>query len=272
MAIDFEQECFFIAPIGEDDSPVRKRSDGVRDLVVKEAAAAHGLETRRADDFGEPGQITSQIVEHCLKAKMVVADLTGGNPNVYYELSVRHGKQLPVVLIAETDTKLPFDMGQERVIFFRDGDLSSALQAREAVKKQIGAALERGIPADNPIANGMRLAELEGGKGNNDELLFLIFERIERIGTRTAGIEERFRQADRREAIKTALRQRRDGLEPPTMGQYEYLSGTAKDLQEQQAVEEAAGIVGVDADGRPIFEESPEPSESPEADGLDPVK
>jgi hypothetical protein len=87
MAIDFDRECFFIAPIGEEGGAIRKRSDGVRDLVVKEAAVAHNLETRRADDVDEPGQITEQIVQHCLKAKMCVADLTGGNPNVYYELS-----------------------------------------------------------------------------------------------------------------------------------------------------------------------------------------
>src|SRR4051812_6677488 len=126
MAIDLERECFFIAPIGEDDTDVRKRSDGVRDLIVREAAEAFDLETRRADEFGEPGEITSQIVRHCLGAKMCVADLTDGNPNVYYELSVRHGKTLPVVLIAEVGTVLPFDVGKARVIFFDHTDLTSA--------------------------------------------------------------------------------------------------------------------------------------------------
>jgi hypothetical protein len=180
MPVNFDKECFFIAPIGPDDSDIRKRSDGVRDLVVREAAEAHELETRRADDVDEPGQITSQIIEHCLKAKMVVADLTEGNANVYYELSVRHGKQLPAVLIAEHGTRLPFDVGQARVIFFAHDDLSSAIGARETVKQQIGAALESPGPFENPISSGMRLAELEAGDPSH-RALASVMERLDRV-------------------------------------------------------------------------------------------
>lgn len=208
MAIDFDHECFFIAPIGEEGGAIRKRSDGVRDLVVKEAAVAHKLETRRADDVDEPGQITEQIVQHCLKAKMCVADLTGGNPNVYYELSVRHGAQLPVVLIAEVDTVLPFDISQARVIFFDHADFGSGVAAREAVKDQIGAALERleeGLPADNPIANGMRLANLQD-PGGSDQWQLLLFDRLERLSRLTADIDARLRQSERGETIRKALR------------------------------------------------------------------
>jgi hypothetical protein len=129
------RSAFFIAPIGGKGSEIRKRSDGVRDWIVKPAAEVHSLETVRADEVGEPGQITSQAVQHCLKAKAAVADLTGGNPNVYYELSVRHGAQLPVVLITAEGTKLPFDISQSRVIFFDHTDLASAGKAREELEK-----------------------------------------------------------------------------------------------------------------------------------------
>src|SRR5262249_22678980 len=125
-----------------------------------------------------------------------------GNPNVYYELSVRHGEQLPVVLIAETGTLLPFDVGQSRVIFFQHTDLSDALRAREELREQIGASLE-GTP-DNPIMNGKRLAELEGGSGE-EKVLALVMERLERLGVVTADIDERLRRAERRDAVKRAL-------------------------------------------------------------------
>jgi hypothetical protein len=203
MGIDFERECFFIAPIGEKGSATRKRSDGVRDFIVKEAAGALDLETRRADDVGEPGQITSQVIQHCLKAKVAVADLTDGNPNVYYELSVRHGAQLPVVLIAETGTLLPFDVGQSRVIFFEHSDLSAALKAREELRVQIVASLE-GVP-DNPIMTGTRLAKLQDGSGE-EQMLGLVMERLERLGATTADIDERLRRSERRDALKRAVR------------------------------------------------------------------
>lgn len=207
MAIDFDRECFFIAPIGEEGSSIRKRSDGVRDLIVKEAAAAYELETRRADDVDEPGQITDQIVQHCLKARMCVADLTGGNPNVYYELSVRHGAQLPVVLIAEADTALPFDLSQARVIFFDHEDFGSGVRAREEVKEQIGAALERldqGIPADNPISNGMRLAHLHEPT-DGDDWQVLMLDRLDRLSRTVSEIDGRLRLADQGDWTQWAL-------------------------------------------------------------------
>lgn len=203
MAIDFEQECFFIAPIGDDESEIRTRSDAVRDWVVKPAARAAGdLKTIRADDVGEPGQITAQAVRHCLKAKAAVADLTGGNPNVYYELSVRHGALLPVVLIAEEGTQLPFDISQSRVIFFDHTDLSSAGRATEELQTQIEASLT-GTP-DNPIADGMRLAELQAGNVE-EQTLGLVMERLERLSHTTEQIDERLRRSERQSAIGNSV-------------------------------------------------------------------
>ena len=190
MNDDLERECFFIAPIGDKDSDVRKRSDGVRDWVVRPAAEVHGLRILRADDVGEPGQITAQAIQHCLQAKAAVADLTGGNPNVYYELSVRHGAQLPVVLIAEEGTKLPFDISQSRVIFFDHTDLASAGEARERLEAQIGASLSG--PPDNPISDGMRLAQLKGGDAEG-QTLAMVVDRLQRLSGAVEQLDEHLR-------------------------------------------------------------------------------
>lgn len=193
MPTDFDSECFFIAPIGEEGTDIRKRSDGVRDFVVKPAAAANDLKAIRADDVGEPGQITAQAVQHCLKAKAAVADLTNGNPNVYYELSVRHSAQRPVVLIADRGTKLPFDISQSRVIFFDPTDLSSAGKAREELEAQIEASLD--APPDNPIYDGMRLAELQAGNAE-EQTLAVVLDRLQRLSHTTEQIEQRLHAAE----------------------------------------------------------------------------
>ena len=206
MAVDFDNECFYIAPIGDDESEIRKRSDGIRDWVVGPAAqAAAGLKTVRADDVGEPGQITAQAVQHCLKAKAAVADLTGGNPNVYYELSVRHGALLPVILIAELDTKLPFDISQSRVIFFDHRDLSSAGQAQKEVQAQLEASLSSA--PDNPISDGMRLAELQAGNVE-EQTLAVVLDRLQRLSHVTEQIDQRLARTERREEIKASIRRR----------------------------------------------------------------
>jgi hypothetical protein len=191
MRADLDHECFFIAPIGEKESEVRKRSNGVRDWVVNPAAEAHGLYTVRADDVGEPGQITAQAIQHCLQAKAAVADLTGGNPNVYYELSVRHGAQLPVVLIAEEGTNLPFDISQSRVIFFDHTDLTSSGEAREKLREQIGASLSS--PPDNPISDGMRLAQLKDGNAE-EQTLAMVVDRLQRLSGVVEQLDEHLRE------------------------------------------------------------------------------
>src|ERR1700686_4966934 len=94
-----QKECFFIAPIGEPGSDDRKRSDGVLKFIVDRAAEELGLKAVRADEIGQPGQITHQVISHILGARAVVADLTTRNPNVFYELAVRHTLRLPVALI-----------------------------------------------------------------------------------------------------------------------------------------------------------------------------
>jgi len=211
VSADFDNECFFIAPIGEDDSEIRKRSDAVRDWVVKPAAeSAVGLRTVRADEVGEPGQITSQAVQHCLKAKAAVADLTGGNPNVYYELSVRHGALMPVVLIAENDTKLPFDISQSRVIFFDHRDLDSAGKAREELRGQIEASLSS--PPDNPISDGMRLAELQAGNVE-EQTLGMVLDRLQRLANMTEHVDERLRRWEAGE-VSSRDRRRRGVIQP----------------------------------------------------------
>jgi hypothetical protein len=198
MATEFDKECFFIAPIGKDNSETRKRSDAIRDWVVMPAAkAAADLETVRADDVGEPGQITAQAIQHCLKAKAAVADLTEGNPNVYYELSVRHGAQLPVVLIAEEGTKLPFDISQSRVIFFDHKDLASAGKAKAQLQDQIEASLT-GTP-DNPISDGMRLAELQAGNVE-EQTLAVVLDRLQRLSHTTEQIDARLQRTEHMQA------------------------------------------------------------------------
>jgi hypothetical protein len=64
---------------------------------------------------------------------MVVADLTAGNPNVYYELVVAHAFQLPVAILVDKATSLSFDTQNEKVIEIGDSGVIGVNQARDAV-------------------------------------------------------------------------------------------------------------------------------------------
>jgi len=157
-----DEECFFIAPIGADGSPERERSDGVLNVIVGAAARELGLTAVRGDQIAEPGQINLQVIEHILGARAAVADLTDLNPNVFYELAVRHTARLPVVLIAEEDCDLPFDIAQMRTITFASTNLVKAGNCREQIVAQLGRALESG-KVDSPIATSIDVQAMAAG-------------------------------------------------------------------------------------------------------------
>jgi hypothetical protein len=161
-ALSLDTECFFIAPIGKEGSSERKRSDGVLKFVVARAADELGLVAVRADQISEPGQITLQVIDHILGARGAVADLTGLNPNVFYELAVRHTARLPIALIAEKDCSLPFDIAQMRTIFFDSTDLASADNCRRDIVTHLREAFDKKA-VDSPIATSVDVRALQGG-------------------------------------------------------------------------------------------------------------
>ena len=129
------KSCFIISPIGKPDSPEREHNDSVRDFVIKEAVRELGYEAVRADEIAEPGSITSQIMQRIFDDDLVVADLTDHNPNVFYELSVRHAVGKPFVQIITEGQDIPFDVQGMRLIFY---DLTKPASVHKAKTDIIG--------------------------------------------------------------------------------------------------------------------------------------
>ena len=144
--------CFVIAPIGESSSEIRKRSDQVLNHIIKPAARELGYEAMRADQISEPGVITSQIVQHIMDDAIVVADLTGRNPNVFYELAIRHAIRKPYVQIIQRGEEKPFDVAGVRTIEIDHHDLDSVQSAKEEIIRQITSMNKEGYLVDSPIS------------------------------------------------------------------------------------------------------------------------
>jgi hypothetical protein len=151
----WETTCFYISTIGEEGSEHRLHSDLFLSSLVEPALEEFGLKVIRADKIGKPGMITSQIIEYIFKSKLVVADLSFHNPNVFYELSLRHACRLPTVQIIRKCDKIPFDLDQSRTIPIDTTNIYSMvpnLQTyRAQIATQVRAALKDPDSGDNPI-------------------------------------------------------------------------------------------------------------------------
>lgn len=155
-SIEYDKVCFYITPIGEDGSEQRKHSDMLLECLVSPVLEQFGLTAVRADQIEKPGIITNQILDYITKSKMVIADLSYHNPNVFYELAVRHMKGLPTIHISRSADKIPFDIGNFRTISLDMTDIYSFVPQIETYKSQISAQLrsllEANGEADNPIS------------------------------------------------------------------------------------------------------------------------
>jgi hypothetical protein len=79
----------------------------------------------RADEIGEPGYINDHVIRLLNEAPLVIADLFGNNPNVFYEMAVRHTLGKPLIPIAEKGALIPFDVRGIRTVFIDIRDLES---------------------------------------------------------------------------------------------------------------------------------------------------
>jgi hypothetical protein len=105
-----ERECCFIAPIGEEGSPIRRRSDPVHRHIVSPAAKAVGRKAAPADELAAAGRITNQYIDH-----------------------------------AHDEPALPFDLAQMRVIRYEDTSLDSAERCRQTLVEHLRAGLEGAV-------------------------------------------------------------------------------------------------------------------------------
>lgn len=134
-------KAFVIMQIGEKGSQERIRADEIADYVIGPVLKEFNLGVHRADRDPTPGQITPQILKSLIGAPIVIADLTGRNPNVYYELAIAHSFAKPTVILCDKPSSLAFDTKDERVIPLGDSPRLGVVEAEEA-KKLLREALE----------------------------------------------------------------------------------------------------------------------------------
>lgn len=114
--------------------PFRPQTDELYRSLIKPAVEQHGLVALRADEIFAPGSITEQIRVAIQQARVCVADVSGRNPNVLYEVGIAHTLGKPTVLLTQDVSDVPFDLRAIRLIQY-------SLEALEVAR----ASLERSL-------------------------------------------------------------------------------------------------------------------------------
>jgi len=169
--MSFEKTCFVIAPIGDPDSETRKRSDQVLNYIVRPAVEDCGYKAIRADEIDKPGIITSQVIQHVVNDELVVADLTERNPNVFYELAVRHALRKPLVQLIRKGESIPFDVAGTRTIHFDHRDLDSVDKAKSEIIEQVHSLEADASEIETPISVSLDLQLLRQSERPEDRSL-----------------------------------------------------------------------------------------------------
>lgn len=153
------KSCFVITPIGDPNSATRRSTDGLLSAVIRPVLLPLGFSVLAAHEIAAAGSITTQVIRRLLEDDLVIANLSELNPNVMYELALRHAARKAVVVIAPAGLPLPFDVAQERTIFFRDD-----IQGSEELKAQLATACTEALKEptpDNPVYRVVDTAVLQ---------------------------------------------------------------------------------------------------------------
>ncbi len=153
---DWKKICFYITPIGAENSEERRHSDLFLSALIEPALKEFGLEVVRADKIGGAGMITTQVLEHVMRAGLAIVDLSFHNPNAFYEMALRHATGLPVVQICRKVNSLPFDVNQVRTVVIDTTDIYSLVPRletyRSEIATQVRTALSSAGSSSNPIS------------------------------------------------------------------------------------------------------------------------
>ena len=179
--------CFIISHIGSVNSD--ERIDAIRKSrhffkpILKELK----YESKRADEDGVPGFISTQIIKRLIDSSLVIADISFENTNVFYELAVRHAIKKPVIIIKKPKQRMPFDITDIRAIDVDMTDPDIWQSAMGDLRKYIQEAENDPEKASESIlSNFTRSFNLETKENKESDILRTVKDikaQVNRMGT-----------------------------------------------------------------------------------------
>jgi hypothetical protein len=119
--------------------------------VIRPVCREFGIQAIRADDTYGPGLIIADVVRQIEESKLIIADISPINANVYYEVGYAHARSKPTILIADRKVeKLPFDVSPFRTLFY-DNTIDGKGRVEEGLRRHLRAVLDPSRLSDTPL-------------------------------------------------------------------------------------------------------------------------
>ncbi len=151
-AVQDQLKCFVICPFGGVGTEIRERSDDIFNNLIKPIAEEFGYKPYRLLDDSRPGEISPQIIEALYEADLVVADLSGQNANVFYELALRHSTGKPFIHMVDEPGSVPFDVAPLNVVPILTDGFGDVENTRKELRGQFKAVQDGKANFDHPVS------------------------------------------------------------------------------------------------------------------------
>lgn len=132
--------------------PFGTEFDDIYKLGIKEVALSLDVLAERVDEQSFSETILERIYRQIESADFIIADMTGRNPNVFYEVGFAHAKKKPVILITKDAHDIPFDLKHHRHLIYGD-KITDLREKLEADIKWLKADIEKSRAVPITISN-----------------------------------------------------------------------------------------------------------------------
>lgn len=131
------KDCFVVSPIGEDGSETRIDADRLLKHIIKPVCQSCDFTVERVDQINDANSITRTIIDKLRSADLVIADISGHNPNVFYEIGYRECTGKPIIHLKRKGEPIPFDINTIRTFEYDLTDLDSVESIKERLQRTI---------------------------------------------------------------------------------------------------------------------------------------
>lgn len=131
------KKCFVISPIGGEGTDVRRRADQVFKYIIAPVCEKCEFEAIRVDQINQADSITQTIIDYLERSELVIADMTGHNPNAFYEMGYRACMGKPMINLKEKGEAIPFDIANIRAFDYDLSDLDSVAEIKNRLEQTI---------------------------------------------------------------------------------------------------------------------------------------